>query len=32
MFLGNCCVEKFSTLPVSLENKQKTIVPYAALQ
>ena len=32
VILGKCCVEKFSTLPVCLENKQNTIVPYAVLQ
>ena len=31
-FLGNWCIEKFSNLPVSLENKQSAIVPYASLQ
>ena len=30
-FLGNFCVEKFSTLPVCFENKQSKIVPYDTL-
>ena len=28
-FLGNCCVEKVSTLLACLENKQYTFIPYA---
>ena len=31
LFLGNCFVEKFSTLPVCLENKQGVFAPYATL-
>ena len=30
--LGNCYVKKFSTLSVSLENKQSTIAPNTTLQ
>lgn len=31
-FFGNCCVEKFLTLPVFLENKESAIGPYATQQ